>query len=462
MKRSASTLSTNGHRPSKIMKRSGSLTMKQDHNGSQSVRVAKVNGSTNASTMRYKSGQNTMKSGLCIATHLTGAPCMSSSADKFVPYCQEHKKKGDPSLKVIKHPKFGRTLICARELPPNYYIALFGTTSTYKNIPEIDLEWAFVTSKKIYLNPRSHDSQLMYSQCPGPNEIVTLGFAKMYEMVSKKEPMGSMLFVTKMPMPKDYQLVMMYNDSEKTTEEFFSDRGITRCDVGTPQNPCFRKNKLKRVSPELVKELGMEAVAARVTKLSTGQHAVKSGLCIATFLDGKPCTKVAYARFVPYCSEHMRNGDPSLKVVKNKKYGRQLVAARALPPNYVMALFGDLVPEKDMDEENKNWGFQTSEGNYIDPAKYNALIKYCQCPGPNEVVTVCFARESENVGPQDSMGSMIFITKREIPKDHQLVMMYCEDEKTTDLFFKERNIERKDVGSKEFPCFLKTRAQKSR
>jgi len=442
---------------SSLIKRSASASSLGARPG-KVAKVEEINGVSHPNRYRL-SGQNTVKSGLCIATHLNGAPCMKKVVHKCVPYCKDCMKKGDPSLKVIQHPKFGKTLICARDLPRNYHIALHGSCSTYKNIPEEDLEWAFVTSKKTYINPRSHDSQLMYSQCPGPNEVVTLGFARVYEMVDKKEPMGSMLFVTKMDVPKNNQLVMMYNDSEKTTEEFFDDRGITRCDVGTPQNPCFLKDTLKRVSADLVQQLGQDVVASRVRKTTSGQHSVKSGLCIATNLNGEPCPKIAHASKVPYCTECMKNGDPSLKVVKHKKFGKQLVAARDLPPKYYMALYGDLKDEKDMEEENKNWGFQTEDNMFIDPKKYDAQIKFCQCPGPNEMVTVALAPEAEYVNKNESMGSMIFVTRREIPKNHQLVMMYCVDEKTTEMFFKERGIERKDVGSKEYPCFTKKKSR---
>ncbi len=58
-----------------------------------------------------------MSSGLCISTDLQGRPCTSKQGAKNVPYCDVCMKKGDPSMAVVPHPRFGKMLIAKRDLP---------------------------------------------------------------------------------------------------------------------------------------------------------------------------------------------------------------------------------------------------------------------------------------------------------------------------------------------------------
>eukprot|EP00397_Hematodinium_sp_SG-2012_P010267 GEMP01010376.1.p1 GENE.GEMP01010376.1~~GEMP01010376.1.p1 ORF type:complete len:428 (+),score=64.22 GEMP01010376.1:351-1634(+) len=404
----------------------------------------------------YKSGQNLTASGLCLATFLNGTPCCSPAFNAYVPYCKKHMDNGDPSIKVVKHPKFGKMLVAVRDLPGKYYMALYGNRKNKKDVSDANMNWAFETASSGFIDPDGYESQVKYCQCPGPHEVVTVTFAAKSELVSMKSPTGSMIFITNRPVPKNYQLVMMYNDSEKSTNEFFADRNIKRCDVGTPEYPCMRK-KIRGVPNRRSPTDGLTLVHPRY---KSGQHTVKSGACIATFLDGKPCCELACENYVPYCREHMKKGDPSMKVVKHPKYGKCLVAARELPARYYMALFGNLMPKKVVAGEQLNWCFITEDGQgTINPATQSSQIKYCQCPGPNEIVTVAFAAEPMYCRKGNKLGSMLFTTTRTLPKTYQLVMMYSEDERTADLFFEERGIVRADVGTTVYPCFRKKRAQ---
>jgi len=400
----------------------------------------------------YQSGQHTISTGLCLATFLDGKPCPGVRANPYVPYCQKHIDQGDPSLKVVKHPKYGKMLVAARNLPSNYHMGLYGARKTKKQMSDDNMNWAFETAQFGFIDPDGYEAQLKYCQCPGPNEIVTVGFSSIHELIDKTSKMGSMMFKTKRALPKKHQLVMMYSDSVSATDTFFRERGITRADVGTPEYPCFRKKIPQWMSPNVEPE--------SYPCYASGQHTVKSGRCIATFLDGKACPKSACENFVPYCQEHMRNGDPSMKVVKHPKYGKCLVAARELPPKYYMALYGDLMPKKKVSKEDLNWSFITDGRGIINPAGHDAQLKFCQCPGPDEIVTVGFPSECNYCEKGAKFGSMLFITKMKIPKNYQLVMMYAEDEKSTTNFFRERRIIRDNVGCPKYPCFLKKRAQK--
>ncbi len=71
---------------------------------------------------KYASGQNSMNSALCVATYTNGKPCMKPKAHLNVPYCESCMKTGDPSLGVVKHPRFGKMLVARRDLPAKYSI----------------------------------------------------------------------------------------------------------------------------------------------------------------------------------------------------------------------------------------------------------------------------------------------------------------------------------------------------
>merc|ERR1712194_727095 len=142
-------------------------------------------------------------------------------------------------------------------------------------------------------------------------------------------------------------------------------------------------------------------------------------------------------------------------------------AKRDLPKGYRMALFGDVTSNEEMPDPDREWGFETADGWFINPRKHmkGAQLQFCQCPGPNEKVTVTFASPHlmmENMAKKtkstEKYASMLFVTNQEIPKNHQLVMMYAENEKATEGFFKERGLERCDVYTDKFPTILKKNA----
>merc|ERR1712194_954600 len=60
---------------------------------------------------------------------------------------------------------------------------------------------------------------------------------------------------------------------------------------------------------------------------------------------------------------------------------------------YRMALFGDVTSNEEMPDPDREWGFETADGWFINPRKHmkGAQLQFCQCPGPNEKVTVTFA-----------------------------------------------------------------------
>lgn len=217
---------------------------------------------------------------------------------------------------------------------------------------------------------------------------------------------------------------------------------------------------VKRSRSSVKKTNSKDSDAKKRKLYKSGQNLMGSDYCIATFLTGESCNATRICAQVPYCKKHMDNGDPSLKVVKHPKYGKTLVAARDLPARYHMGLYGARKSKAEMSEENMNWAFETAECGFIDPHGYEAQVKYCQCPGPTEIVTVGFSQLKELITKKAKLGSMLFMTKRDIPKNHQLVMMYAEDEKSTNSFFKERGIVRKDVGTDKYPCFRKASRRK--
>lgn len=215
---------------------------------------------------KYPSGQHKVTTGYCMATKLNGNACTDKCVAKYLPLCSSCMKKGDPSLAVIKHPRFGKTLICRRALPKGYKMALWGDVLRKDTMPDADQEWGFETEHGDFINPCPYpSSQVKFSQCPGPHERVNLTWGEPHiliepEFIGKNskgicdqpisEKYGSMLFQTNQAVPKNSQLTMMYADDEPTTKLFFEERGLVRCDVSTadhsaPLKKGVRKSDLK-------------------------------------------------------------------------------------------------------------------------------------------------------------------------------------------------------------------------
>merc|ERR1712194_1007340 len=85
-----------------------------------------------------------------------------------------------------------------------------------------------------------------------------------------------MLFQTTLPVPKNHQLVMMYAESEKATEGFFKERGLTRCDVWTKEYPTILKKKATPKNLVTTPALAQAAEKAREAAKSKLQKKVAS------------------------------------------------------------------------------------------------------------------------------------------------------------------------------------------
>lgn len=193
------------------------------------------------------SGQHTIHGTGCIGTKTTGAPCPLPRVDPHLPYCKECMRTGDPSLKVVKHPKFGKTLIAARNLRKGYIMAWWGRRVGRKWMPLKSWDWSLETRMGVIdAVPFRKGSLLQFSQCPGPSEKPTVDDAKQWDALLKQKPRTCLLFQTACDVPKSHQLTMMYNEDEKTTEEFFQERKIVRSDVGCAQYPALKKKKPRR------------------------------------------------------------------------------------------------------------------------------------------------------------------------------------------------------------------------
>ena len=82
--------------------------------------------------------------------------------------------KGDPSLKAVKHPKFGKILVATRNLPKGYYVAWWGKLCPKKQVPYKRMEWALETSKGMVDAVPYKGSQLKYCACPGRIRITAI------------------------------------------------------------------------------------------------------------------------------------------------------------------------------------------------------------------------------------------------------------------------------------------------
>lgn len=229
----------------KIMKKASSLKGKQ-----QKVTKKKEVKATRGRTLL--SGQHAPLSGCCISTSLKGEPCRGplpfhkGDLKDMVPYCEKCRKNGDPSLLVTDHPKFGKILVSRRDLPKGYRLAWWGDLTTSKKLPDAHWEWALETRVKGgIINARRYmkGSLPQFCACPGPHEKVTVKMGPNDSSNLDNSKLTCLMFSTNMPVPKNHQLCMMYSDSWKDTDEFFAERGIKRCDVGTKKYPCIRKEQ---------------------------------------------------------------------------------------------------------------------------------------------------------------------------------------------------------------------------
>lgn len=93
----------------------------------------------------------------------------------YVQVCIQNQgmMKGDPSLKAVKHPKFGKILVATRNLPKGYYAAWWGKLCPKKQVPFKRMEWALETSKGMVDAIPYKGSQLKYCACPGRSRITT-------------------------------------------------------------------------------------------------------------------------------------------------------------------------------------------------------------------------------------------------------------------------------------------------
>merc|ERR1719359_1644989 len=82
---------------------------------------------------------------------------------------------GDPSLRVVNHPKAGKILVAARSLPKGYRMALWGRMVKENRLSEKAKEWAFEVMKKWYLDPtKFKGSKVQFCPCAGPGEVAAI------------------------------------------------------------------------------------------------------------------------------------------------------------------------------------------------------------------------------------------------------------------------------------------------
>eukprot|EP00747_Dinoflagellata_sp_TGD_P164880 gnl/TRDRNA2_/TRDRNA2_185427_c0_seq1.p1 gnl/TRDRNA2_/TRDRNA2_185427_c0~~gnl/TRDRNA2_/TRDRNA2_185427_c0_seq1.p1 ORF type:complete len:216 (-),score=40.18 gnl/TRDRNA2_/TRDRNA2_185427_c0_seq1:106-753(-) len=191
-----------------------------------------------------KHGQHMPQGSGCIATSRNGKACKHPRATKFIPYCTSCMRSGDPSLKAVQHPRFGKILIATRTLKAPYYAAWWGNLIPLKKMKKKDkeMEWA-LRSPKGWIDATPHPgSQLKFTACPGPNEVANIDFAPNDEvLLSKAADQSCLIFRTSRDIPKNYQLTMTYGEDKKSMDAFFAERGLVRSDVGIPKHPAMRK-----------------------------------------------------------------------------------------------------------------------------------------------------------------------------------------------------------------------------
>lgn len=185
-------------------------------------------------------GQARVATSACIATSRTGKPCLRGTAADGVMYCASCMKSGDPSFRVASHPRAGKILVAARDLPKGYKVALWGQLKRSRDVKKENMEWAFIISKGQMIDPVSEKGSLVqYCPCAGPNEVAVVTPIAGHTYGGDKY--ASWVFKLNRRVPRNWQITMQYGDNSKGSDEFFAERGIRRCDVGTRAHPAFRR-----------------------------------------------------------------------------------------------------------------------------------------------------------------------------------------------------------------------------
>lgn len=175
-----------------------------------------------------------------------------------------------------------------------------------------------------------------------------------------------------------------------------------------------------------------------------GQNAYHTALCIATCSNGKPCSHLASgivpgtdgknanaASAVPYCAQHMRNGDSgAVKAIPhptNKHIGRILIATRDLPKGYRFAYWGTRgrwTPKG----ENAEFAMEFKPNcGVIDPTPHGGSLMQCAGhPGPDEARNLAWGDESFGTRYDDVVGRELRLCQP-VPKGHQVVLNYGAD-----------------------------------
>lgn len=189
-------------------------------------------------------GQPFLSEGLCLATSRQGVPCLRPRGEDGVPYCRQHMKTGDPSFRVVTHPMAGKILVAARDLPQRYRIALWGQLKNKKDMTQKAQEWAFTIDRNQQLDPTKEKGSLVqFCPCAGPSEIAAVTPVSGGTYRGKKY--GCWVFETNQRLQQNWQLTMQYGSNSKESEDFFAERGIKRCDVGTPKYPALRRSGME-------------------------------------------------------------------------------------------------------------------------------------------------------------------------------------------------------------------------
>lgn len=224
---------------------------------------------------RYKTtgaGQHAIGQSRCISTlRATGKACAGKLAEDGVPYCRECMKTGDPSLRVASHPKAGKILVAARPLPAGYRVALWGRIARRQELSAKSQEWAFtIAPPDKQLDPTPFKGSLVqFCACAGPTEVAAVKPFPASTGVYGGKKYGCWMFRTIHKLPKNWQVTMQYGNNSKESAEFFAERGILRCDVGTPAFPALRRKDAKAIARGMARRAAADE--ARKAKTAAGK-----------------------------------------------------------------------------------------------------------------------------------------------------------------------------------------------
>ena len=183
---------------------------------------------------------------------------------------REKWESSNACLGVAAHPWLARTCIAIRSIPRHTRLYYWGARMPHDtNTCESDEYMLSVCDGSANVDPRSFtDAVMQFANAPGPDELENV---RPTTCVERDGDLVAQEFITTRTIPGNTQILWNYG-----SDEWFSDRGIRRCNAGAPNLHAPRRASAKSriiaapttVAPSTYK-LRDRQIRARATRASS-------------------------------------------------------------------------------------------------------------------------------------------------------------------------------------------------